>query len=370
MSYADRVERLRQSLRAQELDGILVTNPENRRYLSGFTGHDDREDSAGALVVGLEDVALITDGRYAEVARVECPDLRVVVRLGPMPPEAVKLAAELGVRRLGVEARHLTLALRQDLEAAAIAGETGLVLEATRSVIEAQRAIKDDAELAAIARACAITDETMMHLTTFVRPGITELAVVGEIERFMRAQGSDGLAFHPIVVGGPNASLPHAVSSDRPLAAGETIIIDMGARYAGYCADMTRTICLGDVPERVRQVYDAVLRSLNACEAGVRAGITGQQADALARESLAAEELGDLFIHGTGHGLGLEIHEDPRLARYASDHTLAANMAVTVEPGVYIPGWGGVRIEDTVVVLEGGIRTLTHSPRQLAVPLP
>jgi Xaa-Pro aminopeptidase len=370
MGYADRIERLRQTLRAKELDGMLVTNPENRRYLSGFTGHDDREDSAGALLVGLEDVALITDGRYAEVAHAECPELGVVVRQGRMPPAAVARAAEMGVRRLGVESRHLTLALQQDLEAAAMVGETGLVLIPTRNVLEAQRVIKDDDELAAIAQAVAITDETMAHLMTFVRPGMTEIAVVDEIVRFMRAKGSDGLAFDPVVAGGPNAALPHAVPSERPLAAGETIIIDMGARYAGYCADMTRTICLGDAPERVRQVYGAVLRSLDTCEAGLRAGLSGQQADALAREALAAKGFGEQFVHGTGHGLGLEIHEDPRLSSYAAEDMLAANMAVTVEPGVYIPGWGGVRIEDTVVVLEDGIRNLTHSPRALVVPLP
>jgi Xaa-Pro aminopeptidase len=286
-----------------------------------------------------------------------------------MPPAAVALAAELGVRRLGVEARHLTIALRQDLEAAAQDASVALELVATRNLLEAQRAVKDGDELAAIERAVAITDATMAHLLTFIRPGMTELAVTEEIEHFMRAQGSDGMAFDPIVAGGPNAALPHAVPSDRPLAASETIVIDMGARYAGYCADMTRTICLGDAPERVRQIYDAVLRSLEACEAGLRAGITGQAADALAREALAAAGFGEYFVHGTGHGLGLEIHEDPRIGAYAADHTLAANMPVTVEPGVYIPGWGGVRIEDTVVVLESGVRRMTQSPKQLVVPL-
>ncbi|HEV2236917.1 MAG TPA: Xaa-Pro peptidase family protein [Ktedonobacterales bacterium] len=367
MSHDERVDRLRQTLRAQELDGLLVSNPENRRYLSGFTGHDDREDSAGVLLVGLSDLALLTDGRYAEVAAAECPGLRVAIRKGPMPAAAVALAAEIGIRRLGVEARHLTIALRQDLEAAE--GAAALELVATRNLLEAQRAIKDDDELAAIARAVAITDATMAHLLTFVRPGMAELAVADEIARYLRAQGSDGMAFDPIVAGGPNAALPHAVPSARPLEVGETIVVDMGARYAGYCADMTRTICLGDAPERVRQVYAAVQRSLEACEAGLRAGITGQAADAMARESLGSAGFGEYFVHGTGHGLGLEIHEDPRLGAYAADHTLAPNMPVTVEPGVYIPGWGGVRIEDTVVVLEGGMRRLTQSPKQLVVPL-
>jgi Xaa-Pro aminopeptidase len=370
MSFAERISRLRQALQAQELDGMLVSNPENRRYLSGFTGHDDREDSAGMLLVGLSDSALITDGRYAVVAGAECPALRVVVRQGPMPTAAVALASELGVRRLAVEARHMTLALQQDLTAAASNGAATIELVPTRNLLEAQRAIKDGDELAAIERAVAITDATMAHLLTYMRPGMTEIAVADEIERFMRAQGSDGMAFDPIVAGGPHAALPHAVPSDRPLAAGETIVIDMGARYAGYCADMTRTICFGAAPERVQQVYDAVLRSLDACEGSLRAGLTGQAADALARTPLAEEGWGQYFVHGTGHGLGLEIHEDPRLGAYAADHTLAANMAVTVEPGIYIPDWGGVRIEDTVVVLDEGMRRLTQSPRQLVVPLP
>jgi Xaa-Pro aminopeptidase len=370
MSYVDRIERLRHTLRAQDLDGLLVTNPENRRYLTGFTGHDDREDSAGALLVGQGGAALITDGRYAEVAAAECPDLRTIVRQGPLPPAAVALAGELGVRRLGVEARHLTLAVQQDLEAASAPDASALALVPTRSVLEAQRAVKDDDELAAIARAVVITDETLAHLLTFMRPGMSELAVVDEIERFMRAQGAEGLAFAPIVAGGPNAALPHAVPSERPLEAGETIVIDMGARYAGYCSDMTRTVCFGTPPARAQQIYDAVLRALDACEASLRAGLTGQQADALARDALEAEGYGEQFVHGTGHGLGLEIHEDPRMGRHTGDHTLAANMAVTVEPGVYIPGWGGVRIEDAVVVVEGGIKRLTQAPRQLGIPLP
>jgi Xaa-Pro aminopeptidase len=367
MRVQDRVETLRAKLGAAGLDGLLVSNPENRRYLSDFTGRDDRADSAGVLVVGAREAVLITDGRYTEQAASECPGLPVITRVGPLAPVAAELADELALRRLGYEATHLTVAQRDDLAAAS----EGLALELvpTRSLVESQRVVKDADEIAAIERAVAITDATFEHLLGYMRLGMTERQVAFEIQRFMHDHGSDGMAFAPIVASGPNAALPHAVPSDRQLGRGETLVVDMGARYDGYCADMTRTICFGRAPKEMRAVYDAVLRANVACEEGLRAGITGQAADALARDVLEAAGRGAQFVHGTGHGLGLEIHEDPRLSKVMGEQTLAPNMVVTVEPGAYIAGWGGVRIEDTVVVTVDGTRALTKSPKALVVPV-
>jgi Xaa-Pro aminopeptidase len=369
MGTPHRLERLRARLGEQGLDALLVTNPENRRYLSGFTGHDSGADSAGALLVGRGDVTLVTDKRYREQAAAECPGLRLAVREDKAPPVMAAAARELGVRRLGFEATHLTVALRDDLAAAAAEAGVALELLPTRGLVEALRVVKDDDEIAAIERAVAITDETFAHLLRFLRPGLTEREVADEIARDMRARGAEGMAFDPIVAGGPNAALPHASPTDRALAAGETLTVDMGARVDGYCADMTRTVCLGRPPREVRAVYDLVLRAQRACAEGLRPGLNGQQADALARDVFAAAGRDEQYLHGTGHGLGLEIHEDPRLGRFGAEHTLAPGMVVTVEPGLYISGWGGVRIEDTVVLTADGARTLSRAPKDLAVPL-
>ncbi|HEY7833764.1 MAG TPA: Xaa-Pro peptidase family protein [Ktedonobacterales bacterium] len=367
MSAHDRTERLRAGLRQQQLDGLMVTTPENRRYLTGFTGHDGGTDSAGTLLVGLGDATLITDGRYTEQAAHECPGVRVVKREGALQPVLVEAARALGLRRVGFEATHLTVALRDDLAAAAAEAALPLDLVATRGVVEALRVIKDAEELAAIERAVAITDEVFGFLLTYLRPGLTERQVAQEIERQMLARGAEGPAFDSIVASGPNSALPHAIPSDRKLARGESITIDMGAAYAGYCSDMTRTVCLGRAPADLRAMYADVLRAHDVCAAGLRPGVNGQQADALARDALQAAGRGDQFVHGVGHGLGLEIHEDPRLGRLGEKHVLAANMVVTVEPGAYLAGWGGVRVEDTVLITSDGARALSQSPRELEI---
>lgn len=368
MSVAQRLERLRGTLEAAGLDALLVTNPENRRYLSGYTGRDGGLDSAGTLLIGTADVVLITDGRYTEQAARECPDLRVAVRQAPLAPLAAELIREWGCRRLGIEATHLTVAQRDDLEAATRQKGIPPELVPTRGVVEAQRVVKDTEEIAAIERAVRITDEVFEALLGYLRPGLTERDVAVEIARQMRAHGAEDMAFDPIVASGPNGALPHAVPGDRALALGETITIDMGARYAGYCSDMTRTVCLGEAPTAVRAAYDAVLRAQRLCEEGLRPGLNGQEADALARGALEAAGRGEQYVHGTGHGLGLEIHEDPRLGRLSAEYVLAAGMVVTVEPGVYVTGWGGVRIEDTVLVIADGARVLSRASKQLVVP--
>jgi Xaa-Pro aminopeptidase len=369
MGIAQRVEALRQRLQEEGLDGLLVSTPENRRYLSDFTGHDDRADSAGVLLVGRDDAALITDGRYAVLAANDCPQLRAIVRVGPMAPAAVEAAREMGVRRLGFEAAHMTVALRDDMAAHAQEHAIPLELVATRRVVEAQRVRKDAEEIAAIEHAVAVTDATFDHLLTYIRPGMTEQQVAREIERYMLEQGAEGCAFPPIVASGPNAALPHAVPTSRPLVPGEMIIIDMGALWDGYCSDLTRTICLGQPPADIRAAYDDVMHAQRACAEGVRAGMTGPEADALARDELAAAGRGEQYVHGTGHGLGLEIHEDPWLTRYETGPALAPGMIFTIEPGAYVAGWGGVRIEDTVLLTTDGLRVLTRSPKELRVPL-
>ncbi|MFI5272961.1 MAG: M24 family metallopeptidase [Ktedonobacterales bacterium] len=370
MTFEQRVERLRRMLSEQRIDALLVTNPENRRYLSGFTGHDSGADSAGALLVTPDMVVLITDGRYLEQAEHESPTLRIVKREGEFAPVAAQVIRELGAGRVGIEAAHVTVALRDDL-AAALAQQAGappVELVATRRFIEPLRAVKDASELEAIERAVRITDETFAYLCGWLRPGMTEQHVAQEIDRYMRERGAEGMAFAPIVASGPNSALPHAVPTSREIALGEPVTIDMGAMYAGYCADLTRTVCLGLPGDEAQAIYDAVLAAQEAAEAGLRPGLNGQQADALARDTLAARGYGDAFLHGLGHGLGLEIHEGPRLSKFGAGAVLEPGMAVTVEPGVYLSGKGGVRIEDTVVITDDGMRVLSQSHKRFSLP--
>ena len=372
-AHSQRIGRLREQLARQELDAFLVTNPENRRYLSGFTGHDSGADSAGALIVSAHDIMLITDGRYTEQAANECPGLRVIKREGEFAPVAAKTLGQLGARRVGFEAAHVTVALYEDLgkvlsEQAKEQGAQPTELVSTRRIVEPLRAVKDGDELAAIERAVSITDETFLYLCGYLRPGLTERQVAREIERYMIERGAEGLAFDSIVASGPNAALPHATPSDRALALGEPITIDMGARYDGYCSDMTRTVCMGEPGPQGQAVYDIVLQAQEACEAGLRPHMNGKEADALARDVLAAAGHGDHYLHSTGHGLGLEIHEDPRLSKFGEDSVLEPGMVITIEPGVYLASWGGVRIEDTAVVTEDGIRVLTRSHKQFILP--
>jgi Xaa-Pro aminopeptidase len=364
MSQAARVEQVQRRLAELSLDALIVSNPHNRRYLTGFTGRDDGADSAGTLVVPTRGATtLVTDGRYSEQAAAECPGQHVEARQGKLEPALIRILGETTARAVGIEAMHMTVARRDDLADAARDAGLTLDLVPTRRIVEALRVIKDADELAAIERAVAITDQTFTHLRSYLRPGLTEREVAWEVERVMRALGAERLAFPTIVASGPNAALPHAIPSDRPLAFGEPVTIDMGAMYAGYCSDMTRTVCLGPAPAELRAAYDAVLAAQLTCEEGVRPGKSGQELDALARDVLEARGRGEQYLHGTGHGVGLEIHEDPGLGKLASDQVMHAGMVITVEPGVYIAGWGGVRIEDTVLVTLDGHRVLCRSPK-------
>jgi Xaa-Pro aminopeptidase len=372
--YSDRVQRLRQTLASEALDALLVTNPENRRYLSGFTGHDSGADSAGALVVTSSEVILITDGRYTEQAEHECPGLTIKRREAQMAPLVAESLAASGAGTVGIEAIHLTVSSYEDLEKALMTlreqsdNDSKLALSSTRGLVERQRAIKDAPEIAAIERAVAITDETFDYLCGYLRPGLTERQVAQEIERYMTERGAEGLAFDSIVASGPNAALPHAVPSDRELALGEPITVDMGAKFDGYCADMTRTICLGVPGQEMQELYDLVLEAQETCERGLHSGQNGKEADALARNVFVARGREAQYLHGTGHGVGLEIHENPRLGKSGEESILAPGMVITIEPGLYIAGVGGVRIEDTAVVTEDGIRILTGSHKRFQLP--
>jgi len=360
------IQQLRSWLTEQGLDALLVTQPQNRSYLSGWLNDD--VEGAGLLLVSQERQLLLTNPLYQEVAAREAAGWEVVV------PEAREYAAALAdivrgaaLARIGFEAAALSFAEYAKFHQA-LAGASELV-PYEKSAVEALRLVKQPREIDLLRRAVKITDQTFTHLCAWIQPDMTEKEIQWEVTRKMLELGADGLAFETIVASGPNGSMPHAHPGQRHIQRGELITIDMGARYKGYCADMTRTICLGEPAEtRMVELYEIVLLAMKTCEAGLHAGITGKAADALARDVLASHDLAQYYIHSTGHGVGLQIHEGPSLSERApEDMVLPAGSVVTVEPGVYIPGWSGLRIEDSGVVTESGFEILTQSPTQLVI---
>jgi len=349
-----RLERLRRRLREEGYEALLVTNPYNRRYLTGFTG------SSGYVLVTESRQILLSDFRYRTQAGFEAPDVEFVEHAARAEETIGECLRSLGVTRLAIEAESVTVADLRKYEAA----WPGVQLEPVEGLVAALRAVKDDVELAVIREAARLADRTFDHLLGWIRPGLTEREVAIEIEMFLRRHGASSSSFDTIVASGERSALPHGVATDRRLGVGEFVKLDFGAYYRGYCSDLTRTIVLGKPTDRQRELYAVVLEAQETCLRGIRPGMTGREADALARDVIRRYGYEELFGHGTGHGIGLEIHEAPRLSP-TSESVLAAGMTVTVEPGIYVPGFGGVRIEDDVVLTAGGAETLTAAPKQL-----
>ncbi|SFS83374.1 Xaa-Pro peptidase family protein [Paenibacillus sp. BC26] len=350
-----RLAGLRDKLPALQADAILVTSAVNRRYISGFTG------SSGVLLITASDSWLLTDFRYMTQAPEQAPDFTVVEH-GPKWMDTVKdLAASAGVRKLAFEQDHVVFSSYTAWKEAL---GTAIELTPASGVIEDLRLFKDEAELAVIRESCALADETFNHILGFIKPGLREREVALEMEMFMRSRGATSSSFDTIVASGERSALPHGVASDRVIGNNEFVKLDFGALYNGYCSDLTRTIVVGKPTDRHREIYDIVLEAQLAALAGIKPGMTGREADALARDIITRHGFGDKFGHGTGHGFGMEIHESPRLS-VGGTTVLEPGMTVTVEPGIYIPGFGGVRIEDDIVITADGNALLTSSPKTL-----
>ncbi|HUP19408.1 MAG TPA: Xaa-Pro peptidase family protein [Gemmatimonadota bacterium] len=350
----ERRERLRARVRDADAAALLVTGLANLRYLTGFSG------SAGVLAIGAEGADfLITDGRYDTQVRQEAdPAVDVEIASDPALVAARRRLAERGDDRVLFESEHLSVAAWEEWREA-----EGPALEGVRGWAEELRAIKSPAELDAIRRAAQIADRAFADILAAIRPGAVEREVALELERLLVAHGSDGPAFETIVAFGERSALPHARPGARRLAPGEIVLIDFGAVVAGYRSDMTRTVALGDPGPELRRAYEVVRDAQRAAIEGIVPGMTGREADALARQPIDAAGLGDRFVHSLGHGLGLEVHERPRLSKKSADELLTA-MVVTLEPGVYISGLGGVRIEDDVVLQPDGVEVLTGAPKE------
>ncbi len=352
MDHRVRRDALTARLEDLSVDALLITRLLHTRYLTGFTG------SNGQVLVRRDGALFLTDGRYTEQSRREVPDLERITYVNPLREE---LGGYLdGVHRLGFEAEEVTVATRDRFDAAL----PDVELVATTDVVESLRAVKDDEEREAIRQAQAITDAAFERILERFAIGVSEQHISRQLEALMMDEGAEGLAFDSIVAFGENAAEPHHEPSHRLLEEGDVIKLDFGARFAGYHADMTRTIAFGAPASEITKIHDVVRESQQAGIDALRAGVTGESVDAVSREVIERAGYGDRFVHSLGHGVGLEIHEAPSLGR-KQEEPLPVGAVVTVEPGIYIPGLGGVRIEDMVEVTDEGCVVVGTSSRDL-----
>ncbi|MFZ4515175.1 MAG: M24 family metallopeptidase [Acidimicrobiia bacterium] len=362
MDVAGRLDRLRAQLDAAGVPALLVTRLPNIRYLTGFTG------SAGMLLVGHELAVFTTDGRYRDQSHDQLAAVGVSANIAVEPTITRQLevladhAQECGWSSIGLEAHGVTWA-QQRAWSDVFAGRE---LVACGPIVENLRMVKDAGEVARIRAACAIADDALGSLLETLHQRPTEWAFARALERAMVDRGASGNSFEPIVASGPNAAKPHARPSERVIEAGELVVIDFGCIMDGYCSDMTRTVSAGEPDPEARRMWETVREAQQLGRDAVAAGVSCADVDRACRDHIAAAGWGDAFVHSTGHGVGLEIHEDPRVAATATA-TLGAGFVVTVEPGVYVSGVGGVRIEDTVVVTDTGSDPLTAFPKTLVV---
>ncbi|MEN8257275.1 MAG: aminopeptidase P family protein [Thermodesulfobacteriota bacterium] len=350
---------LKARLRRRRLDAILISQPHNRRFLSGFTPLDHGiEESAGALLIPRTGTPLLlTDSRFELSAKKECPDFEIILYRKGLLALLKELFIDLKIKKCGFESHYTLHSTAEKL--LEMGAEVGSKLSPVNNLVEKMRLCKGQAELAKIKRAVLLNEEVFQEVHGTLRPGMTEIEVALQIENTMRLKGAERPSFDTIVAAGPNGALPHAVPTSRPLGKGEPIVIDMGLILDGYCSDMTRTVVLGTPAPQTKNIIRLVRQAQLAGMAAVQAGVTGKQVDREARKIIKEAGYGDKFGHGLGHGVGLAVHEAPGLSpRYTKK--LKAGMVVTVEPGVYIEGWGGVRLENMVVVEEGGSRLLNR----------
>ena len=362
---------VRDAIARAGLDALVVTSLPNVLYLTNFTG------SSGIVVVEAERLRFVTDFRYVSAlaasrgAPHECPNLDVVVVDGSYDATLASVIASVAGRRVGFEAAHLTVARHQWLTSTLAASSKDAVeLVSTEGIVERARVRKDDYEIATMREAARRLSEVARAVVAGIRRGRTERETAAAIDRQLREAGFDKPAFDTIVASGPNAALPHARPTERTITEGDLVVLDFGGVYDSYCVDLTRTVAVGRAGPRVREVYDAVRAAHDNAIAAVAPGRSRFDIDAAARDTLAASGLGDAFGHGTGHGLGIEVHEEPRVSRRRPDvdadhESVAPGMIFTIEPGAYLPGWGGILIEDDVLVTDTGGEVLTDVTTEL-----
>jgi Xaa-Pro aminopeptidase len=353
--YKTRIKKITEKLFENNIDGFVVNKPENQYYISGFSGE-------GLIIITGRKNYIITDSRYTEQAKNEAQGFEIIERQKGTSPFLMSfhIIKDLGLKIIGFESHSLTVKEYDEL----VETYKNITLIKTDGFIEQLRTVKDSYEINLIKSAQKITDKAFEYILGLIKPGVSELDLVAELEFFMKKNGSKSKAFPTILVSGPRTSLPHGSPSERILQSGDFVTIDFGARFSGYCSDMTRTVVIGKPSERQLSIYNTVLNAQIKAIEYIKPGIIGKDADSVARKIISKQGFGDYFGHGLGHGVGLEIHEAPSLSPKGESHLLPG-MIVTVEPGIYIEKYGGVRIEDMVVITKNGFENLTNSEKQL-----
>ncbi|MGI2326603.1 M24 family metallopeptidase [Planococcus sp. YIM B11945] len=350
-----KLQKLRTEMEKQQLEALLVTSSYNLRYITNFTG------TAGLAVVTRDKAWFITDFRYTEQAAAQVKDFEIIQAKTSLLEEVTELAKEQGIKSLAFEQEYITYATfvqyKEKLEAE---------LKPVSGLIEKIRMIKTPEEVEVLKQAAKIADAAYEHICGFIRAGRTELEVSNELEFFMRQQGATSSSFDIIVASGTRSALPHGVATDKVIEQGDMVTLDFGALYNGYISDITRTVAVGEPSEELKEIYQIVLDSQVLAVEKIGPGMSGIEADAIARDHIKSKGYGEAFGHSTGHGIGLEVHEGPGLS-FKSETVLEPGMAVTVEPGIYVPGVGGVRIEDDILITESGNERLTNSTKELRI---
>jgi Xaa-Pro aminopeptidase len=359
--FQKRLTTLRENLTPKSPDTLWIVQPENRRYLSGFKASDPQlNESSGSLLINRNRAYLITDSRYTIEAQREAPDFEVITFKKDLITELSGLVARLKTKTLGFEGHHLTWTQHRETAKRLKTLESQVRLASVDGLIEKMREVKDKAEIKAMKAASDIMSAVLDEVLYGLEPGFTEIEIAREIEELAFDAGAEGMAFPPIVASGPNAALPHAVPTGRKIGPKDPVIFDVGVKLNGYCCDMTRTIFLEHPGPKFKEIYNVVRRAQLAALEYVRPGEDSTKPDSIARDIIKEAGFGDYFGHSLGHGVGLATHEAPRLST-RNPVRLQEGMVVTVEPGIYIPGKGGVRLEEMVVIEKDGPRILTEN---------
>lgn len=350
-----RVKKVQEKLSEYNIDALLVTNMFNVRYLANFTG------STGLVVITKENAYFVTDFRYTEQAAAEAKGFEIIKNEGPIFEEVAKIVENDKIEKIGFEQENVTYSTYNrinDLIPCELVPVTGLV--------EKLREVKTDDEIALIKEAIDITEKAYDYILGFVKPGVTEIEVANELDFYMRKEGAQSVSFDTIVASGVRSAMPHGVASDKVIEEGDMVTIDFGCYYNGYVSDMTRTFAVGDPGEELKEIYEIVYQANKKVNESAKAGMTGAELDAIARDYIAEHGYGPQFGHTLGHGIGLEVHEGPSLS-FRNEEELVVNNIVTNEPGIYVPGLGGVRIEDDLVIKENGVEVLMTTPKELII---
>ena len=348
-----RIKTLQRKLNEHNLDALLITSDVNRAYLTGFTG------TAGMAVIGRDQAWLLTDFRYMEQAAEQVKECKIIEHKQSIYDSVSTILKLIGAEKLGFEKESVTYSQYELIQK-----YLNVTPVPTNGIVEKLRMIKTSAELEVMQEAARIADDAFIHIQSYIKPGVKEIDVANELEFFMRRAGATSSSFDIIVASGHRSALPHGVASDKVIQTGELVTLDYGAIYNGYCSDITRTFAVGDISEKLTDIYETVLAAQLLGVEGTKPGLTGSEADALTRNHINNKGYGAYFGHSTGHGLGMEVHEGPALSPRSSQ-ILEPGMVVTVEPGIYIPNVGGCRIEDDIVITQTGNYRLTKSTKEL-----